>query len=215
MTQPKLFDDSDVPTSGGAPKQQSPKQRSDAQDSLEEAHDSSAPLLRRSSRVHVPTSRADPSNAPLSRVQKAVQDSIAANKRVQVARVERCCGTTVIDCQEPEIADQDTETRGMDHIMDLANVASIEDLDYLLTAADTYGNNPLGILPNDEPRTWSEAKVSGDASKWEAAYQEELTSLKEMGVYKLVPRSDIPAGHKIRTGRPVFKIKCDEHGTAV
>lgn len=36
-----------------------------------------------------------------------------------------------------------------------------------------------------------------------------------MGVYELVPRSAVPTGQKVRTGRPVFKIKRDEHGNAV
>ena len=36
-----------------------------------------------------------------------------------------------------------------------------------------------------------------------------------MGVYELVPKSQVPPGQKIRKGRPVFKIKRDEAGTAV
>lgn len=36
-----------------------------------------------------------------------------------------------------------------------------------------------------------------------------------MGVYKLVPRSEVPAGQKVRSGRPVFKIKRDENGKIV
>ena len=39
----------------------------------------------------------------------------------------------------------------------------------------------------EEPHTWDEAKCSPDATHWEAGYREELKSLKEMGVYKLVP----------------------------
>ena len=36
-----------------------------------------------------------------------------------------------------------------------------------------------------------------------------------MGVYTLVPRSQVPQGHLIKRGRPIFKIKRDENGVAV
>lgn len=53
------------------------------------------------------------------------------------------------------------------------------------------------------------------SKEWEAGYKEELKSLKEMGVYKLIPRDQVPAGQRIRKGRPVFKIKRDKTGKAV
>ncbi|KAJ3992525.1 hypothetical protein F5050DRAFT_1557798, partial [Lentinula boryana] len=64
----------------------------------------------------------------------------------------------------------------------------------------------------DEPNTWEEAKNSSDSTQWRLAYKDELRSLKEMGVYKIVPRSDVPTGTKIHKGRPVFKIKKDKNG---
>jgi hypothetical protein len=67
----------------------------------------------------------------------------------------------------------------------------------------------------DEPKTWNEAKTSVDATRWEARYRDELKSLKEMGVYKLIPRSDVPPGKCVRKGKPVFHIKWDEEGKAV
>ncbi|KAG6872107.1 hypothetical protein C0995_012914 [Termitomyces sp. Mi166 len=36
-------------------------------------------------------------------------------------------------------------------------------------------------------RTWEEAKNSPDAIEWERSYHEELNSLKEMGVWMLIP----------------------------
>jgi len=68
---------------------------------------------------------------------------------------------------------------------------------------------------DDEPQTWEDAKKSVDAKKWEEGYKEELRLLKEMGVYKVVPRSQVPPGTKIWKGQPVFKIKRDEKGNAV
>lgn len=39
----------------------------------------------------------------------------------------------------------------------------------------------------DEPKTWDEAKDSADVIQWEAGYCDALKSLKDMGVYKLIP----------------------------
>lgn len=44
---------------------------------------------------------------------------------------------------------------------------------------------------------------------------EELASLKEMGVYKLVPRSHVPTSQKVKRTRPIFKIKRDGQGNIV
>ena len=56
---------------------------------------------------------------------------------------------------------------------------------------------------------------SPDATKWTLGIQDELKSLKEMGVYQLVPRSDIPAGCKVLRGKWVLLLKRDEHGNPV
>lgn len=68
---------------------------------------------------------------------------------------------------------------------------------------------------DNEPRTWEEALCSPNADKWEEGYREELKSLKDMDIYKLIPRSNVPATHKIQKGRPVFKAKHDETGAIV
>ena len=39
--------------------------------------------------------------------------------------------------------------------------------------------------------------------------------MKEMGIYKLIPRCNIPQGTKICKVQPVFKIKWDENGKAI
>ena len=56
---------------------------------------------------------------------------------------------------------------------------------------------------------------SPDAAKWTLGIQDELKSLKEMGVYQLVPHSDVPAGHKVLRGKWVLLLKHDEHGNPV
>ena len=67
--------------------------------------------------------------------------------------------------------------------------------------------------PDDPP--FHEAMRSPDADKWILGIQEELKSLKEMGVYTLVPRSDVPAGCKVLRGKWVLHLKRDEHGNPV
>ena len=75
--------------------------------------------------------------------------------------------------------------------------------------------DPSTLEFEDEPRTWQEAKTSTDAKHWEEGYRNELKSLKNMGVYKLIPRSSVLQGHKVRKGMPVFRIKHDENGKAI
>ena len=79
-------------------------------------------------------------------------------------------------------------------------------------------NIPQADLKNfdlDEPNTWNEAKSSSYSEQWELGYRDELQSLKDMGVYKLIHRSQVPAGTKIRKGRPVFRLKRDADGKPV
>jgi hypothetical protein len=64
-----------------------------------------------------------------------------------------------------------------------------------------------------DPLSWEEAKNSPHCEEWWISYQDELNSLKEMGVYVLVPRSEVPAGQKIHKGKPVFHVKRDATGT--
>jgi hypothetical protein len=61
--------------------------------------------------------------------------------------------------------------------------------------------SPLINMHNPDEPTFREAMKSPDSDKWILGIQDELKSLKEMGVYKLIPRSDIPAGHKVLCGK--------------
>ena len=88
------------------------------------------------------------------------------------------------------------------------------DLDRILTALDAVeGQQYLDPESDFEtPRTWEEAKISPDADRWEQSYCEELTLLKEMGVWRLVPREEVPWGHRVLKGCPVFTIKHNKNG---
>jgi len=67
----------------------------------------------------------------------------------------------------------------------------------------------------DDPSTYTEAMASEHASEWTAALKEEFDSLRDLGVYQLVPRSSIPPGRKVMKGRPIFKLKCDQHSNPI
>ena len=78
-------------------------------------------------------------------------------------------------------------------------------MDQVLAAiADTSTIDLRNFGLEDEPKTYAEAKVSHDANKWEAGYCEEIKSLKDMKVFRLIPKSDIPKGSKVRRGCPIF-----------
>jgi len=61
-----------------------------------------------------------------------------------------------------------------------------------------------------DPATLSEALNSPDGPSWRGSI-EELSSLRDMQVYKLVSRSSVPAGRKVLRGKWVFRLKRDEH----
>jgi hypothetical protein len=75
--------------------------------------------------------------------------------------------------------------------------------------------DPESLQFEDELKTWDEVKDSADAAHWEAGYKDELKSLKDMEIYKLIPQSEVPQGKCIRKGKPVFHIKQDKMGQAV
>lgn len=148
-------------------------------------------------------------------MQKAVQDSIKAGEQLWAQ-----CEILKASSLGLGTADQDagnldpTSDQGLDK-PDLSSIASLHDIEYLLTATHELKDySPVSNL-SDEPWTWMEAKLSRDASHWEAAYCDELNSLRNMGVYQLVPCSAVPVGQKVCIRRPGFKIKHDKYGNTV
>lgn len=113
-----------------------------------------------------------------------------------------------IDAHLPQIVDNIAD------IIDIAHLANPDNLEQLLHLAESL-SDPISLDLDDELRTWKEAKESADAIEWEKAYKEELQLLKTMGVWKLIPRSDVSTDQKIQKGCPVFKIKHDKNGKAV
>jgi hypothetical protein len=70
-----------------------------------------------------------------------------------------------------------------------------------------------GDLPAPgDPLSMKEALDGEDADKWMASMKEELQSIKKYGVYRLVPRSSVPAGQKVLKGKFVYRWKLDVNG---
>jgi Reverse transcriptase (RNA-dependent DNA polymerase) len=70
-------------------------------------------------------------------------------------------------------------------------------------------------LSSTDPRTWAEALASPHAKEWRVGYLDKLDSIRKHGVYKLVPHSSVPIGHRVIKCRPLFKLKCDEANNPV
>jgi hypothetical protein len=62
---------------------------------------------------------------------------------------------------------------------------------------------------------WSEALESSERDKWLEGAKEELTGLQNMGVYQIVPCSEVPPNRSVLRGKFVCRLKCDEHGNPV
>jgi hypothetical protein len=93
---------------------------------------------------------------------------------------------------------------------------------YFVVLKTVRGIFPLEALhPDDfhinieypqDPRSVAEALRSPKAAEWSEAMQEELKSIKDMGVFTLVSRSAVPKGRKVMKGKFVFKTKRDFAG---
>jgi hypothetical protein len=168
---------------------------------------------RRSSRIPTPTAKSNPDNPPPTRLERAVEEVKESTARVKAAKEER---RQQNNPPANDVNPPDQELRDLLDTPDLAHLGTDLDHDRLFAAIiESGGIDPVSLEFEDEPKTWAEAKASGDSEKWAEGYRDELKSLKDMGVYKLVPRSDVPQGQKVRKGRPIFKIKRDENGKAV
>ena len=149
-------------------------------------HDNDPP--RRSTRIAEKSTEQKPSCT-----QTAVQESTEAGVHLREAHAER--KKTLQDIW-------DEEERNDPAIVENAAIAKLKQIFRTLDFGDDI-NQPvdqalssiyetpqidLSTLEfEDEPKTWAEAKASADAKRWEEGYRDELKSLKEMGVYKLIP----------------------------
>ena len=169
------------------------------------------PQIRRSSRV------AEKSNEPKPTcTEAAVQQSIDTGIWLQEAHAEQ--KKTLQDIWEEEAPNtpEIVESAAIAELKEIFGTLNLSDVDRALSAISEMPQiDPSTLEFKDELRTWQEAKMSTDARHWEEGYWDELKSLRDMGVYKLIPRSSVPQGHKVRKGMPMFRIKHDENGKAI
>ncbi|KAJ3567658.1 hypothetical protein NP233_g6220 [Leucocoprinus birnbaumii] len=74
----------------------------------------------------------------------------------------------------------------------------------LSVAIEETKNPNINIMYPNDPKTIDKALKRTDGDLWHASIQEELNSLKDCGVYILVPRSSVPNGQKVMTGKWVL-----------
>jgi hypothetical protein len=71
-------------------------------------------------------------------------------------------------------------------------------------------------LPDDDDEPlWAQAMASDEREYWIAGGRDELQSLKDLKVFVLVPRSDLPRGRRPLKGKLVCKHKRDDTGRVV
>lgn len=93
----------------------------------------------------------------------------------------------------------------------LATVFSEEEFASLADLFAAMPDNLEHEFP-DDPSTYAEAMASDHTPEWTTTLQDEFNSLRDLSVYKLVPHSPVPHSMKIMCGRPIFKLKHDQHG---
>ena len=78
-------------------------------------------------------------------------------------------------------------------------------------SALAVGATDIELDPDDDP-LWASALASPEREYWVAGARDELRSLKDLQVFVLVPRSDIPRGQRPLKGKLVCKRKRDDAG---
>lgn len=86
------------------------------------------------------------------------------------------------------------------------------DLDDSQAALAADGALPMDVEYPGDPRTRAEADASPYAAQWADALRAEMKSFKDLGVYRLIPRTSVPTGKTILKGKPVYRLKRDEAG---
>ena len=152
---------------------------------------------RRSSRI--PTKTGDKSDGVVrsSRLEETIRLSKESAQRKMAERKERRTNTTVTTTGDQAIRDLCEAVDNLTITDGTTNNEEAERIDDLLAAISSIPQTDLENFDLDEPNTWQEAKSSPYSEQWEFGYREELQSLKDMGVYRLLHRSQVLAGTKI------------------
>jgi hypothetical protein len=169
---------------------------------------------RRSARV--PTKPKDKSEGVLksSHLEDAIRQSkesverkVAERQGQQAKRLEPQLNSTNNNTNDQAIADLCNAVNRLAIDDGTVNSEEAKRIDDALAAISDIPQTDLENFDLNEPNSWDETKSSSYSEQWEMGYREELQSLKDMGVYRLIHRSQIPVGAKIQKGRPVFRLK--------
>ena len=178
---------------------------------------------RRSSRISAPSYWRPLMNGvqSLSRTDRAVAESREATRRLKelqdTARDERRRAVVEVrqaltDPNPPTISPAGSD---VDLAAILTDLSTLNDSDVCIfneALAAVLASGAINTDFPDDPVTLKEVLDSPDAPAWRASILDELKSLHDMGVYKLVPRSSIPSGRKALRSKWVFRLKRDEAG---
>lgn len=145
------------------------------------------PALRRSTRATVPSDKCAAATgvSKLSAVDRAIAEARESAVRVHEQRQQRRGASAAVE----EAIEEGMAAMADPTVLDCA------------------------IEP--DPETMKEALAGPNGEHWRASALEEFASLKELNVYKLVRRSEVPANRKVMHGKPVFRLKQNEAGKPI
>ena len=95
------------------------------------------------------------------------------------------------------------------------SVKGLTSVDNVLSALADGSLEPTVDSESDDDPLWAQAIASDEREYWIAGGRDELKSLQEMKVFVLVPRSELPHGHRPLKGKLVCKRKRDDTGKIV
>jgi hypothetical protein len=177
--------------------------------------------VRRSSRIPtLSTHSAEASGInKLSPVQRATAESIASKMRLdeqkQSHRLSNAPSEQNPAPVSPPQSPEDLIEIAYKAAEDLSDAQASSILEQLYGDGFEWGlSTDVDVTNPEEPCSLAEALASPDAPKWLAACDEELDSIKNLGVFRLVPRN-AATGRTIIDGKFVFRLKRDQHGTPV
>lgn len=196
------------------------------------------PIPRRSSRVPVPAGSSTRLETALkqsaqSKARREEERTERRRKKLADIHEEEQRNTPGLGDERAKAALQDIQTDSAVSDQDLTDADSVKDLrtmfenlsvsesiedaqrvNYILAAIADHSTIDPRTFHSDEPRDWedSQKRPPDEANEWKEAFADEAKSLRDMGVYKLVPRNEVPEGHKVKKSKAVLKNKLNEDG---
>ena len=151
---------------------------------------------------------------------KKLADIREEERRNEPSRVEEQAKRDLGDLEDqsmmPKITDQIHPSEELRQLFEKLNINEEGNISYsfdsVLSAIGDCSALSAHQFATDAPKNWDEARIGPEAPEWEMAINDELKSLKDMGVYKLIPRSDLPEGTKVQKGSILLHNKVDENG---